>query len=159
MSFTRILVTLDGSEFSETALPYAIAAAGPSAQVTLLMVMEEDWAATFAVASMTGHPAALAANPRKAIDSKAIADACFYLDTIAKKIRVEGITVNPIVRTGSVVETIREVAQNGYDLIVMATHGRTGLGRVILGSVVSDILPAAPCPVMVIPPVRPISDN
>lgn len=159
MSFTKILVTLDGSEFAESAVPYAIAVAAETAQVTLLMVMEEDWAATFAVASMTGHPAALAANPRNAIDSKAIADACFYLDTMAKKFKVAGVDVHPIVRTGSVVDTIREVANDGYDLIVMATHGRTGLGRVILGSVVADVLPTVSCPVMVIPPVRQHSEN
>jgi nucleotide-binding universal stress UspA family protein len=74
------------------------------------------------------------------------------LDDVASHITREDIAVNTLVRTGSVVDTISEVARDGFDLIVMATHGRTGLGKVILGSVAADLLPVAPCPVLVIPP-------
>jgi nucleotide-binding universal stress UspA family protein len=59
------------------------------------------------------------------------------------------------VEPGSVVETIINTArERGCDLIVMATHGRTGLTRAILGSVAADVLPKAPCPVLVVPPSK-----
>jgi nucleotide-binding universal stress UspA family protein len=44
------------------------------------------------------------------------------------------------------------VAENGIDLIVVGTHGRTGLGRLLLGSVAEDILRHAPCPVLTVGP-------
>jgi len=44
------------------------------------------------------------------------------------------------------------VAENGIDLIVVGTHGRTGLGKLLLGSVAEDILRHAPCPVLTVGP-------
>jgi nucleotide-binding universal stress UspA family protein len=44
------------------------------------------------------------------------------------------------------------VAENGIDLIVVGTHGRTGLGKLVLGSVAEDILRHAPCPVVTVGP-------
>lgn len=154
MSFNKILVTLDGSELAESALMYAGKAAAPGAHITLLTIMEEDWAAALAMAGVMGHSAPIPANPRNANDPEALAKARHYLDDAGEPLARKGLTVTSEVHHGSVVEVIRAVAEQGYDLIVMATHGRTGFGKVILGSVVSDVLPNAPCPVMVVPPTR-----
>jgi nucleotide-binding universal stress UspA family protein len=48
-------------------------------------------------------------------------------------------------------EILRYVAGHGIDLIVLGTHGRTGVSRVLLGSVAERVLRAAPCPVLVVP--------
>lgn len=154
MSFRKILVTLDGSVLSETALKYALAAAGPSAEITLLTVMEEDWEASLLMAGAVGTPIPAPRDPRRANDPSAIATSYDYLKNTAEALSRRDITVTTEVHTGSVVTTILAVAEQGYDLIVMATHGRTGLGKVFLGSVTSDVLPKAPCPVLVIPPAR-----
>ncbi len=45
-------------------------------------------------------------------------------------------------------EIVRAAAETGCDLIVMGTHGRAGLGRLLLGSVAEQVLRRAPCPVM-----------
>jgi nucleotide-binding universal stress UspA family protein len=47
-------------------------------------------------------------------------------------------------------EILRTAQETGCDLIVMGTHGRTGLGRLLLGSVAESVLPRASCPVMIV---------
>jgi len=47
-------------------------------------------------------------------------------------------------------EILRTAEEVGCDLIVMGTHGRTGLGRLLMGSVAESVLPRASCPVMVV---------
>ena len=59
------------------------------------------------------------------------------------------------VRTGPVVTTIHEYAlERGSDLIVMGTHGRTGVARLMMGSVAERVTRTAPCPVLVVRPRR-----
>jgi len=71
---------------------------------------------------------------------------------------LEGIEVAVVVRPGITHETICEVAAElGVGLIVMATHGRKGLGHLVLGSVTERVLRDAPCPVLVTKP-RPAGD-
>lgn len=154
MSFQKILVTLDGSPLSETALKYALAIAAPSAQITLLTVMEEDWEASLLMAGAVGTPVPVPRDPRRANDPQAIAASYDYLKNLADGFSRHDVKIATEVHTGSVITSILAVAEQGYDLIIMATHGRTGLGKVFLGSVTTDVLPKAPCPVLVIPPVR-----
>jgi nucleotide-binding universal stress UspA family protein len=53
--------------------------------------------------------------------------------------------------------TIVQVArETSADLIVMGTHGRTGLARVLMGSVAEDVLRTAPCPVMTVKATVPV---
>src|SRR5262245_4923899 len=52
---------------------------------------------------------------------------------------------------GHTADTVLRVArETGCDLIVMGTHGRTGLGRVLMGSVAEQVLRRAPCPVLTV---------
>jgi nucleotide-binding universal stress UspA family protein len=67
--------------------------------------------------------------------------------------RLEGIPHRTYVRYGQVWSTLaRVLAENDIDLIVLGTHGRTGLGKLLLGSVAEDILRLAACPVLTIGP-------
>lgn len=155
MGFKNIVVTLDGSDIAESALKYALTAAEAGAHVHLLSVMEEDWAATLAVAGVMGDPIPLTSDPRRAYDPRAIHLQHEYLKRVIERADRNDVTFTEQVEPGSVVETIVQVAkERGADLIVMATHGRTGLTRTILGSVVSDVLPKAPCPVLVVRPQK-----
>jgi nucleotide-binding universal stress UspA family protein len=71
-----------------------------------------------------------------------------YVQALPKDLRSR---VNPILIFGLPPERILELAEEGgYDLLVMGTHGRTGVSRVALGSVVARVLPRAPCPVLVV---------
>ena len=68
-------------------------------------------------------------------------------------LRLEGIPHRSYVRHGQVWKNLAEIiAANEIDLIVLGTHGRTGVGKLLLGSVAEDILRHAPCPVLTIGP-------
>ena len=63
-----------------------------------------------------------------------------------------GAKKKPIVEIGAAVNSIVEKAkEEGTDMIVISTHGRTGLDHIILGSVTEKVVARAPCPVLVVP--------
>jgi nucleotide-binding universal stress UspA family protein len=75
------------------------------------------------------------------------------LDAVAAPVRARGLTVDTVVREGEIVPEILAAIQAGAaDLVVMATHGRSGLGRLILGSVTERTIRSAPCPVLSVSP-------
>ncbi|HEX6895850.1 MAG TPA: universal stress protein [Bryobacteraceae bacterium] len=66
---------------------------------------------------------------------------------------LEGIVHRTYVRQGSVWSVLSEIiAKEHIDLVVLGTHGRTGVGRLLMGSVAEEILHQAPCPVLTISP-------
>jgi len=68
-------------------------------------------------------------------------------------LRLEGIPHRSYVRHGQVWKSVEAVIEaNDIDLIVLGTHGRTGLGKLLLGSVAEDILRHAACPVLTVGP-------
>jgi nucleotide-binding universal stress UspA family protein len=65
------------------------------------------------------------------------------------------ITIRKVVEPGQPYSTIVHWAENeGIDLIVMSSHGRRGLSRMVMGSVTAEILKTSPCPVLVVPMER-----
>ncbi len=70
----------------------------------------------------------------------------------------EGVTIHPVVLRGMPTSTIAEFARDkDADLIVVGTHGRTGLGRLFMGSTAEALLRQAPCHVMVVKPRTTVS--
>jgi len=66
-----------------------------------------------------------------------------------------GLTASAVLETGSAPETIVDTAIEGRaDLIVIGTHGRTGLTRLVIGSVAERVVRIAPCPVLVVKPLE-----
>lgn len=73
------------------------------------------------------------------------------LEKWASAARAQGMTVRTIVRTGSANEEIVNLATDeGAELIIMGTHGRTGLNRMLLGSVADRVIRFSPCPVLTV---------
>ena len=70
----------------------------------------------------------------------------------ARKARVRATAL--LVRGTADREICRSAVAQKADLLVLGTHGRTGLARVFLGSVAARVLASAPCPVLVVPPRR-----
>src|SRR5262249_3898914 len=67
--------------------------------------------------------------------------------------RARGISVRTVVRTGVPSdEIVRTATDEAAEMIVMGTHGRTGVARAILGSVAAEVIRAAPCPVLTVGP-------
>jgi nucleotide-binding universal stress UspA family protein len=136
-----ILVPLDGSERSEGVLPAVEALAGPlDLPVHLLHVVE-------AVPGAAASEAAFAMDTLPAFRG---AYAEQYLAKVAGPLEAKGIRVTRALRDGVAVEAILAYArESGAGLVAMSTHGRTGLGRLVVGSVAERVLRAAPVPTLV----------
>jgi nucleotide-binding universal stress UspA family protein len=87
----------------------------------------------------------------EAIDTAARKSAHKKLDALAARARNAGVRARPLLLEGTAHERIVSAAKaQRVDLIVMGTHGRSGLARLFIGSVASRVVSAAPCPVMTV---------
>jgi len=78
-----------------------------------------------------------------------------YLSNIVAKMKAKGLDVEPVLMNGRVVESILDyVKDNGVDLIAMSTHGRSGISRLVLGSVADKIVRRSPIPVLLVTPLE-----
>jgi nucleotide-binding universal stress UspA family protein len=137
-----ILVPLDFSPPSKKALGYAVAVARQfKAKLTLLHVVEPvatpDFAPSF---------------PLVMEDDKLIAAAKTELGRVVKATRVpRGIVEKILVRFGRSFHEIADAARTRkVDLIIISTHGYTGLKHAVLGSTTERVVRHAPCPVLVV---------
>ena len=154
MGYKRLLVTLDGSKFSERALKQVVRIAEPGAFIHLLSVKAEDATSevhAMAKAAYADHstepwpPIPLVVDPLRP-DARDL-----YLREVEDWLSQVEYHVTSESRTGEVINSILSVEQGGYEVIVMVTHGRTGIDKVVLGSVTEAVLRDAPCPVLAIP--------
>jgi nucleotide-binding universal stress UspA family protein len=149
--YKNILIALDGSELAERVVPVAQSIAEKfGATVTLLRAttsLEEVIASTAAIepgiATMPTDPMPIVEAERQESQT--------YLESIAQRLRARGLTVNCEVPEGNASSAILDAARRlGVDLIAMTTHGRTGLTRILFGSVAEAVLRHAPCPILLI---------
>ena len=144
---SRVLVALDGSEFSETALAAAQDLLGTSdLEVHLLRVVETTkWYGSTYAEFDYGVLELYVEAERETAGA--------YLEAQAKKLEEAGLAVSWEVCEGLVPDHIAAVSdQIDADMIVMSTHGRTGLGRVFMGSVAERVVHDAERPVMLVNP-------
>ena len=131
--YTRILVPLDGSATAEAVLPYAQAfAVGFKTSVELLSVVD--------IGAMTTHLSAEKVPQFNAVVDNEEKNSGSYLDDVAKNF-FSGLPTECRIVRGSPAETILESTSKDQDtLIAMATHGRSGAKRFLLGSVAEKVL-------------------
>jgi nucleotide-binding universal stress UspA family protein len=99
----------------------------------------------------SGYGARLSQETIDRIDADDKAAAQSYLDNLVKRTRYDGVSVKPEVITGTPAESIADYAtKNSIELIVIATHGRSGVSRWALGSVADRILHSACIPVLMV---------
>ena len=139
MKFDKILVPLDGSLFAEAALPKAVELISNNDEATLILLRAAE------AATLPG------VDP---IDAQVtvVRGAEEYLETVAARLREDGV---PRVRTsvwyGPAAPSILEAARMANpDLIMMSTHGRGGIGRLIVGSVAESVLRGTRTPIFLI---------
>lgn len=137
--YRRALVPLDGSTVAEAIIPFLLEIAGPlDMDVVLLRVLQPI------------PPTVLEGVRHVEVEDveRRRADAEAYMAPIAADLRGRGVRVETAVRRGEpareIVAGAREV---GADLIAMTTHGRSGLGRLVFGSVAEAVLRHADVPV------------
>lgn len=99
----------------------------------------------------------LANDPLKDIEKRALKASGEELKAMAAKLHEDGLEVDTHKRTGPAGQSILDAARdNDADLIVMASHGRHGVDRMLLGSVTEKVLRGTECPVLV---VRSLSES
>jgi len=136
-SWKKIVVALDGSDRGEAILPDAFRLAKKMGS-TLDLVRVVFPAIT---------PTGLGELPMLPIPSD---DPLPYLRTVVERARSEGIDAKAFGLEGTACfQILRHVEDSGAGLLCMATHGRTGLTRVLMGSIAEEMLRKAPCPVLV----------
>jgi len=117
MAYNRLLVALDGSELSERAIPYAQAIAKTKGSEVILF--------TVSIASVEQLD-----RPMKA-----------YLELKAKELQSQGVKASSAITYGNVPDEIVGYAdKNNIDLIIISTHGYSGIKRWVLGSVARKVL-------------------
>ena len=140
--YERILVPLDGSAHSELALDAAIEIARRCGAKLILV-------------RVAGHPAThfyVEATDVVAIPNDDSVEHCAaYLAEISRRLDAEGIDSDFFIGQGMAAdEILRQAAINKVNLIVIATHGRSGLGRWMLGSVADRVSQGAQVPVLLV---------
>jgi nucleotide-binding universal stress UspA family protein len=132
----RILAPTDFSDLSAAGVRYACQLARDvGAELIIFNVLVLDETNTINKQEMERH--------RQRLD-----------EFVAKKIAVVGanLKIRKVVDAGQPYGAILDCAENErIDLIVMSSHGRSGLSRMLIGSVTDKILRGAPCPVLVVP--------
>jgi nucleotide-binding universal stress UspA family protein len=138
----HVLILLDGSALAETILPHAIALGTlMQAEYTLLRVIEPTMGPYGTELYTAGLDEEALARSR--------ASAQIYLDRVAASMRAEALRVRTAVVVGLTAPGILDYARgHAVDLIALATHGRSGLARLVLGSVADKIVRGAELPVL-----------
>ena len=141
--YKRILIPTDGSEYTKTATMHGLALAkSTGAEVTALFVIDDDiytnkfWGPTTHTTS-NDLTQVLETEGNKAVD---------FVQSEGEKIGVKVVTK---IERGSPASIISEDSRM-FDLIVMGTLGRTGVSKLLLGSVADKVIRLAECPVLVV---------
>ena len=140
--YKKILVPLDGSELAKKALDHAEELAKTyGAEIILFEVIP--------LMPIYGSPELMTP---LIVDEKQKEAAERDLTNLAEEMKTRGHKVTAIVRTGQQVaaEIIDFAKQNGVDLIIMCTHGRSGITRWVLGSVAHKVLTRAETPILLV---------
>src|SRR2546425_8825283 len=123
MKLDRVLVPLDGSRLAEAAIPMAVDFVKDQPAATLVLLRAAEASRLPALDPMEEQV-------------RVVREAENYLASVAARLVGKGVNqVKTSVWYGPAASAIVEAAQMGkVDLIVMSTHGRSGIGRLILGS-------------------------
>ena len=141
MSFARIVVAVD-------ATPQGAAALALASQLAA------EQGATLTIATVVGRPGTYYAPPDvvvdPALDERVAQDARELLERAAAMARGAGVTASTCMHEGDVVGAILAcIGEHDADLVVVGTHGRSGIARVFQGSVAEGVLRSTTIPVLV----------
>ncbi|MCB0063468.1 MAG: universal stress protein [Caldilineaceae bacterium] len=160
MGRRNVLITLDGSELSTRILAVVRGLFPPDqAELTFLRIAQpliEPPVAAYVHAQQTLPDIQLAHWDRQLAEQEWTA----YLQAIREELnneavalRNDGYTVHTVVETGVPVDAIADyITKHPIDLLAMATHGRRGLSKMMLGSVAEQLLRQLPIPILLIRP-------
>jgi nucleotide-binding universal stress UspA family protein len=137
IGWQKILLTTDGSKYNKAAAERAIDIA-------------KGYGSEFKIVSVVDVPPEFYAEAANAVDDM-VNKAKGYVDDVKKKAETEGVKTEVFVREGESYRIIIDLAvEQGVEIIVMGSHGRTGLERLLMGSVTEKVIGYASCPVLVV---------
>lgn len=145
--YKKILVTLDGSELSECVLPHlgAFRKGFPECEIVLLRVVESM------DSTVAAHADVISPDQWKARENAMVVAAGDYLREVADRLGRDGASILAKVISGRVEDRIIDYArEEGVDLIIMATHGRSGVSRWVRGSIADKVLRMAHIPILMV---------
>lgn len=144
--FKHILVPLDGSQIAEQALPHAEELAKTfGSRLTIISVVEP-----YVIALPTTPAPVPAYNIDTDMDAL-VAERDDYLQMIKKEAADRGVDVEIALRRGRPADEILHFAkENQASLIIMTTHGRSGIRRFIYGSVAERVLHSTEVPILLV---------
>jgi nucleotide-binding universal stress UspA family protein len=159
LDFKRLLCPVDLSTFSLEALKLGVKIAQSSnAGLYVLHVIDNPFDELYMSSITQADPASIGLYKREPLKRSQVLEATIQHSQVLLKQFcqdwVQGVSkVRYLVETGEPFEKIIDVAEeHRIDLIVMSTHGRTGLKRLIIGNVAEKVVRYAPCPVLTIKP-------
>jgi nucleotide-binding universal stress UspA family protein len=140
--YSKVIVPLDGTETAKAVLPFIEGIAGPLDLEVLLLRVVMPGSEELRRTAKEHLADLLPTLRREALDS---------LRSVEDRLTTKGIRVATDVRIGDpAAEILAECDRTGADLIAMATHGRSGLGRLVFGSVAETVIRNARVPVFVL---------
>jgi len=145
------IIGLDGSALAEATLLYATTLArAHGARLVLVQAVpeEEDAALDGPLPAFPNDPDGFQWGPSGA----AMAGAYDYLIGLAQHLRESNLEVHVVVKIGDPADVlIEESREQGADLIILGTHGRSGVSRLLYGSVAETVLNRSPVPLLLVP--------
>lgn len=151
--FKKILICLDGSQLAEQILPYAVEqAARFESQITLCRVFYDPSLTSIGIPGFPAMPIETSGMAKQATKSEM--ESKEYLKDLADRLLKErGLQIDYVTMLGNPGEAIvKYAAESEVELIAIATHGRSGLGRVLIGSVADYIVRHTGIPILLIRP-------
>jgi nucleotide-binding universal stress UspA family protein/CBS domain-containing protein len=151
--YEHIMIALDGSQLAEQVLPHVAPLAEKfGSRLTLLRAISPDEDVFLAGASVGAVAVGVPTTELEPLTQEKRLRASQYLETIKARLEARGLTVDCEQPEGLPPADIivGRARRLGVDLIAMATHARSGVDRVVFGSVADAVLRSAPCPVLLV---------
>jgi nucleotide-binding universal stress UspA family protein len=145
--YKKVLVTTDGSTLSKKAVAHAIGLCASTGAELLALRVTPRYAQTYFEGSIP-----LSAEEVSKIEKRWSDLASDTLEGVVKQATAKGVRVKPLVVKSDIVSDaiIAAARKNKADLIVMASHGRRGIKRLLLGSETQQVLTHSTTPVLVL---------
>lgn len=144
--YNKIMVPLDGSKLAECVLPHveAFIEKYHVSNITFVRIVEPI---------VIFHSGEYPISPEVLMESESASKSAAkeYLDQIVNRFKQEGTELQSEVLLGRVAESLVDFAEkNDFDLILIATHGRSGVRRWVRGSIADKILHSSTVPVLIV---------
>jgi len=146
--YKKVMVPLDGSGLAECVLPHVeIIVRGNMAESIVFVRVVEPYILPVTAGDY------ISPSVWTKIETEQRSAAESYLDMLIKKLDYGKVTIKTEVLEGSTAQSLIDyTAKTGVDLVVIATHGRSGIGRWVWGSVAERLLHATTVPVLIVMP-------